>query len=40
LSIPVDNGALALGTWQQIILLDFRQSATHPRNRGSIHRRD
>jgi secondary thiamine-phosphate synthase enzyme len=23
LAIPVENGALALGTWQQVVLLDF-----------------
>jgi secondary thiamine-phosphate synthase enzyme len=33
LAIPIDNGALALGTWQQIVLLDFDN---RPRTREII----
>jgi secondary thiamine-phosphate synthase enzyme len=33
LSIPVDNGSLVLGTWQQIILIDFDN---RPRERKVI----
>ncbi len=33
LAIPVDNGALALGTWQQVVLLDFDN---RPRTREII----
>jgi len=33
LAIPIDNGALTLGTWQQVILLDFDN---RPRTREII----
>lgn len=33
LSVPVADGRLQLGTWQQIVLVDFD---THPRNRSFI----
>jgi len=33
LSVPIDNGRLTLGTWQQIILVDFD---TRPRTRMVI----
>ncbi|PIS05518.1 MAG: secondary thiamine-phosphate synthase enzyme [Candidatus Buchananbacteria bacterium CG10_big_fil_rev_8_21_14_0_10_42_9] len=32
-SIPVENGELKLGTWQQIVLIDFDEK---PRNRDII----
>ena len=39
LSIPLISGKLTLGTWQQIVLLDFdnrpRQKKSHPTNHGS-----
>ena len=33
LSVPIIDGTLALGTWQQIVLIDFD---THPRSRSFI----
>ena len=33
LSIPISDGRLQLGTWQQIVLLDFD---THPRTRSYL----
>lgn len=33
LTVPIVNGRLALGTWQQIVLVDFD---THPRRRQLI----
>jgi secondary thiamine-phosphate synthase enzyme len=33
LSIPIVNGSLTLGTWQQIVLLDFDN---HPRQRKIV----
>ena len=33
LSVPIADGALQLGTWQQIVLVDFD---THPRERSYL----
>jgi secondary thiamine-phosphate synthase enzyme len=36
LSIPIDQGRLQLGTWQQIVLLDFDNRPRRRRIRGQI----
>jgi len=36
LSIPIDQGRLQLGTWQQIVLLDFDNRPRQRRIRGQV----
>jgi secondary thiamine-phosphate synthase enzyme len=36
LTIPLENGKLSLGTWQQIVLLDFDNRPRRRRIRGQI----
>ncbi len=36
LSIPIDHGRLQLGTWQQIVLLDFDNRPRQRRIRGQV----
>jgi len=36
LSIPIDHGRLHLGTWQQIVLLDFDNRPRRRRIRGQV----
>lgn len=36
LSIPIEEGRLQLGTWQQIVLLDFDNRPRHRRIRGQL----